>query len=273
MVAHHPDSTEQKGFGLVAQVLIWGGVLLLIVGSTLAYPYVSSRLAAIPTPTPAISHVQEQLSITSASTSATTITPTALTDAPAPSPTWQASTATAGATSLPQPMPTPALPTHIVIPAIGVDARVVPTSLDTAKVNGQTQTAWQVPAMYAAGWHETSAPLGNHGNTVLNGHNAANGEVFRDLYRLQVGEPIIVYAGDTPYAYAVSETLTLREAGQSLEARLENARHILPTDDERLTLVTCHPYGSLRYRLIVIARPMVDLEENEEQFWFVGRWR
>lgn len=266
MVAHHPDSTEQRGFGLVAQVLIWGGVLLLIVGSTLAYPYVSSRLAAISTPTPAISHAQERPSITSASPSATTITYSALTDAPAPSSTRHTSTATAGATSLPQ-------PTHIVIPAIGVDAPVVPTSLDTVKVNGQTQATWQVPAMYAAGWHETSAPLGDRGNTVLSGHNAGNGEIFRDLYRLKVGKPIIVYSGDIPSTYVVSETLTLREAGQPLETRLENARYILPTDDERLTLVTCHPYGSLRYRLIVIARPMVDLEENEEQFWFVGRWR
>ena len=59
-----------------------------------------------------------------------------------------------------------------------------------------------------------------------------------------------------PYTYAVSEILLLPEAGQPLEVRLDNARYILPTADERLTLVTCHPYGSLRYRLIVIAFPM-----------------
>ena len=41
-----------------------------------------------------------------------------------------------------------------------------------------------------------------------------------------------------------------------MEVRLKNARHILPTEDERLTLVTCHPYGSLQYRLIVIAFPV-----------------
>jgi sortase (surface protein transpeptidase) len=53
----------------------------------------------------------------------------------------------------------------------------------------------------------------------------------------------------------VSETLILPEAGQPLGVRRENARYVMPTDDERLTLVTCHPYGSLRNRLIVIARP------------------
>ncbi len=42
---------------------------------------------------------------------------------------------------------------------------------------------------------------------------------------------------------------------QPLEVRQANARYIQPTDDERVTLVTCHPYGSTRFRLIVIARP------------------
>jgi len=118
--------------------------------------------------------------------------------------------------------------------------------------------------MYAAGWHETSAPLGMPGNIVLNGHNTTNGEVFRDLYTLEAGDTIIVYSGDVPYTYAVSEILILPEAGQPLEVRLENARYVTTTDDERLTLVTCHPYGSLRYRLIAIAHPAVSLEDRED---------
>jgi len=147
------------------------------------------------------------------------------------------------------------LPSRIVIPTIGVDALIVPISWQAVEVGDQTQAAWEVPDMYAAGWHETSAPLGVPGNTVLNGHNTTHGEIFRDLYTLEVGDAIIVYSGDTLYAYAVTEILILPEGGQPLEVRIENARYILPTDDERLTLVTCHPYGSLRYRLIVIAHP------------------
>jgi len=129
-------------------------------------------------------------------------------------------------------------------------------------VDGQTQAAWEVPDVYAAGWHETSAPLGVLGNTVLNGHNTTNGEIFRDLYTMEVGDTITVYAGDAPYTYTLAEMLILPEGGQPMEVRLENARYILPTDDERLTLVTCHPYGSLRNRLIVIARP---IEMNNDQ--------
>jgi sortase A len=151
------------------------------------------------------------------------------------------------------------MPARIAIPAIGVDAPVVSVSWKMSEVDGQTHAAWEVPDMDAAGWHETSAPLGVPGNTVLNGHNTTNGEVFRDLYLLAGGETITVYAdNDIAFTYTVSETLILPEAGQPLEVRLENAHYILPTEDERLTLVTCHPYGSLRYRLIVIALPSTE---------------
>jgi LPXTG-site transpeptidase (sortase) family protein len=142
-----------------------------------------------------------------------------------------------------------------VIPAIGVDAPIVPVSWEQVEVEGQTRAAWGVPDEYAAGWHETSATLSVPGNVVLNGHNTNNGEVFRDLYKLEAGDGITVYSGGESYTYAVSEVLILPEAGQPLEVRLENARYILPTDEARLTLVTCHPYGSLRNRLIVIAKP------------------
>ncbi|MEA3341082.1 MAG: sortase [Chloroflexota bacterium] len=242
-------SEGQAGSGSAAQALVLGGVLLLLVGGLLVYPHVSSRLAIIPhAPPPTLSH-----------SVASTLTPT-LTSSHSPIPTLpRTSTPVSGATLIPTHIrgatPTPARPTHILIPAIGVDAPIAPISWQTAEVDGQTQAAWDVPDAYAAGWHETSAPLGAIGNTVLNGHNTTNGEVFRDLYTLKAGSVITLYSGDVPYTYAVSETLILPEAGQPLEVRLENARYILPTGDERLTLVTCHPYGSLQYRLIVIARP------------------
>jgi len=238
-------SREQSGDEIAAQVFVWGGVLLLLVGGLLAYPYVGSRLATIP-PAPTLTVF---LSVAPTGTPTPTFT----------SPHFPTPTLLHTPISTLIPTPTPALPTHILIPAIGVDAPIVPVSWQPAEVvDGQTQVAWKVPDMYAAGWHETSASLGVVGNTVLNGHNTTNGEVFRDLYTLEAGNVITLYSGDVSYTYAVSETLILPEAGQPLEVRLENARYILPTDDERLTLVTCHPYGSLRYRLIVIARPNVE---------------
>jgi sortase A len=123
-------------------------------------------------------------------------------------------------------------------------------------VNGVEQAIWVVPAERAAGWHEGSAPLGLPGNTVLNGHNTTYGEVFRDLYMLESGDQIIFYSGSTALSYEVEEKLFLPEAGQPLEVRQQNARYIQPTHDERVTMVTCHPYNSLRFRLILIARPV-----------------
>jgi len=243
---HDRDSAEQTGRGLTDQILIWGGVLLLLAGGLLAYPYVSSRLVApptTPTSTPRNQVFSEKPGFSSPIVTSVALTSTPTTTFPhAPTPT------------LPH-TPTPAPPTHIVIPAIGVDAPVVLVSWHTVEVNGQTQAAWEVPAMYAAGWHENSATLGVVGNTVLSGHNTTNGEVFRDLYMLETGDTITIYSDDTLYTYAVTEVLILPEAGQPMEVRIENARYILPTDDERLTLVTCHPYSSLQYRLIVIAHP------------------
>lgn len=235
---HDLDSIGRAEHGAIAQTLIWGGVLLLVLGGFLAYPYARSYLAIVPMapPTPSLS-------------------PTVYT--PPPTSTQIASRPSSTPTAIPVPTPTPipAPPTRIVIPAIGVDAPIVPVSWYTVEVEGRTQAMWDLPDEYAVGWHETSVTLGRPGNTVLNGHNTTRGEVFRDLYTLDVGDEIIVYADETPYTYTVAQMLILPEAGQPLEVRIQNAQYIQPTDDERLTLVTCHPYGSLRNRLIVIAFP------------------
>jgi LPXTG-site transpeptidase (sortase) family protein len=135
---------------------------------------------------------------------------------------------------------------------------VVPVSIETVTIDGREQSTWQAPDTYAAGWHESSARLGERENLVLNGHNTAHGEVFRDLYTLEPGATIRLHSDVITKTYAVAELLILKEAGQPMEVRLKNARYIMPTADERLTLVTCHPYGSLRNRLIVIARPVDD---------------
>ena len=229
--------------GPVAKILIWGGLSLLLFGGFMVYPYRSSRLTDVPaTPTtaPSLAALSTTTREPTTSTSAVSVVPTL-----AHTPTL-AATATA----------LPAVPDRIVIPAIDLDAPVVPVTWAVVEVDGQEQPMWNLPETRAAGWHETSAPLGVPGNTVLNGHNTTYGEVFRDLYTLEEGDEIVVYAGEVAYTYAVTETLILPEAGQPMEVRIENARYIQPTEDERLTLVTCHPYGSLRNRLIVIARPV-----------------
>lgn len=156
----------------------------------------------------------------------------------------------------PAPVAEPAityLPTRIVIPAIGVDAPIVPMGMTMEEVEGTPQARWTVPDPPIAGWHETSSPLGAPGNVVINGHNFPQNAVFRDLYKIEPGKQVVLFSDQTPFAYEVTDVILLPEANQPLEVQQANASYIQPTDDERTTLVTCHPYGSIRYRLIVIA--------------------
>jgi sortase A len=53
----------------------------------------------------------------------------------------------------------------------------------------------------------------------------------------------------------VGQILYRQEVGVPLSERLKTGELIGPTEDERLTLVTCWPYGVDDHRLIVIARP------------------
>ncbi|MGC9394332.1 MAG: sortase [Anaerolineae bacterium] len=148
------------------------------------------------------------------------------------------------------------VPVRISIPDIDLEAPIVPIGWIYIEVDGVTQPIWDVPDQRAAGWHEMSAKVGVPGNMVLNGHNTSRGEVFRYLYKLEAGATILIEAEDgATYTYTVTEKLILPEGGQPLEVRIENAQYALPTADERLTLLTCHPYGSLANRLVIIAHP------------------
>ncbi len=155
---------------------------------------------------------------------------------------------------------TPALsaPTRLVIPALQIDTEIQPVSLLTIDDGMKQYKEWQVPEMYAAGWHDDSALLGQPGNTVLNGHNNIHGAVFRDLAYLEPGLEIILYDDDRSYTYEVVQQEFLEETGQSLQTRVNNARWILPTSDERVTIVTCWPNTSNTHRIVVIAMPVPD---------------
>jgi sortase A len=152
--------------------------------------------------------------------------------------------------------PSPAPPTRLRIPAINLDAPVVTVGFVNSELEGQPTTTWAVPDTLAAGWHHTSKPLGGAGNTVLNGHQDVHGGVFRDLAGARVNDEIIVYAGDTAHRYRITEQHFLEEEGQSLQVRAQNAQWIMPTEDERLTLVTCAPFPRNTQRLIVVALPV-----------------
>ena len=148
------------------------------------------------------------------------------------------------------------VPDRLVIPVINLDAPIVPTKVKKIDYQGQTYYQWLAPDQPAAGWHDSSALLGLPGNTVLNGHHNVYGKVFKDLVNLHEGDLIEVYSGSVVFKYQVALAMLLPERFRSLSVRLENARWILPTQDERLTLITCWPPESNTHRVIIVALPV-----------------
>ena len=257
-------------------LLVWGGAVLLLVGIVLGFlslaphidalfhaPDIAQVVTVVVTPTPEVlvpllPFVEEVPARSDAMPEATRAPEIEVT--PLPTMTYVPYTHPEDVNpvvtyTLPE-VEEGVVPVRIYIPDIDLEAPIVPIGWKYIEINGVTQPIWDVPNQRAAGWHETSAKVGVAGNTVLNGHNTSYGEVFRYLYKLEVGATISIEAEDgTTYTYTVTEKLILPEGGQPIEVRIENAQYALPTADERLTLLTCHPYGSLANRLAIIAHP------------------
>jgi sortase A len=259
----------------IANLLIWTGLALIILGFALAYPFMRDAIQAQSDPSVSLSFV---VTPPSAPVQVASITPT-YTSTPepppavslTPEPSVVASTATVPAplvlpdnsvpsaplaTRQPDSQPlsvTPGdLPDRIVIPAIQLDAPVEAVGWHIE----QGISVWDVPGRRAAGWLKTSAPAGQKGNTVLDGHHNIEGEVFKRLVDLKPRDVIELHSGANVYRYGVTEKHILPDRDQPMQVRIANARWIEPTDDERLTLVTCWPYTNNTHRLIIVARPL-----------------
>ena len=149
----------------------------------------------------------------------------------------------------------PEIPVRLIIPAIKLSAPILAAEAEVQTINRESYQVWRAPDEYAIGWHGTSAPLGVAGNTVLSGHHNVHGEVFKSLVDLNPGDLVIVQSEKHYFRYVIVNRMILPEKYAPLEERLENARWILPSEDERLTLITCWPYESNTHRLILVARP------------------
>lgn len=148
------------------------------------------------------------------------------------------------------------LPNKLIIPRIDLEAPIRPVSYKSVEVDGKTYEQWFAPDSPTVGWHQTSAQLGSPGNTILNGHHNIFGEVFRNLSELEVGDRIMVQSGQRIFEYVVGTRHILPERYQPIEKRLENARWIQPSSDERITLITCWPYESNTHRVVIVAVPV-----------------
>ncbi|MBN1139856.1 MAG: class D sortase [Anaerolineae bacterium] len=129
------------------------------------------------------------------------------------------------------PTPGPEAPTRIVIPAIKVDALVVQGD------------SWEQLKL-GVGHHLGSANPGERGNMVLSAHDDIYGEIFRRLHELELGDEVIIYAGEQPYRYRV----TAKQIVEPTEVRV-----LASTTKPVATLITCYPYMVDTHRVIVVA--------------------
>jgi LPXTG-site transpeptidase (sortase) family protein len=149
----------------------------------------------------------------------------------------------------------PGIPVRIIIPAVGIDAPVIPSKSRKILIHADVFEQWVAPDMFAAGWITASALLGEKGNTVISGHHNDFGEVFGRLVDVNVGDTILVFSEETILSYKVTNRMILKEVDVPDDTRIQNARWIGHSDDERLTLVTCWPADSNTHRLILVAVP------------------
>jgi sortase A len=129
------------------------------------------------------------------------------------------------------PTPGPEAPTRIVIPALGVDALIVEGD------------SWEQLKL-GVGHHLRSANPGERGNMVLSAHNDIYGEIFRHLDDLELGNEVIVYAGEQPYRYLVTKKQIVEPTEVSVLA---------PTTKPVATLISCYPYMVDTHRIVLVA--------------------
>jgi len=134
----------------------------------------------------------------------------------------------------PQPIPTagPGQPTRIQIPAINVDAQIVPGD------------SWE-QLKKGVGHHIGTANPGERGNVVLSAHNDVFGEIFRHLDELQPGDEVILYSGSQRYRYTISDSRIVAATQVDVMA---------PTNEPTVTLISCYPYLVDNQRIAVFGQ-------------------
>jgi LPXTG-site transpeptidase (sortase) family protein len=147
-------------------------------------------------------------------------------------------------TPIPDPMDIPA-ETYLVIPSVDVQAQIVRVYVG--------EGTWDVRQLGArVGYLEGTSPPGQNGNVVLAGHvELADGRkgVFATLKQVLIGAEVLVIREGKTTRYSVSSVS---------ETTPDDLTPVQPTDDDRITLITCDDLDltRLRYqnRIIVVAQ-------------------
>jgi len=137
----------------------------------------------------------------------------------------------------------------IVIPKIGVNARVIPNvDPNTPKV---FMAALKLGVAHAAG---SSLP-DEDGITFIFGHStdyvwnvARFNAIFYQIKDLEIGDEVNLFYHGQRYFYKVTEKKLVQPKDTSFLAE--------PTNGRVLILQTCYPPGTIKERLLIFARPI-----------------
>lgn len=203
-----------KVLGVIGRILIWTGSIILLF---VAYQLWGTNIAE----SRAQGDLEAEFEALVGGGGTTTTTTAPGDSTPAPTTT----------TAPPPPPEDGSAAARMVIPRIGVDKIVVEGvgRNDLQKGPG----------------HYPDTPLpGQPGNAAIAGHRTTYGAPFHRIDELEVGDEILVTTLQGTFTYEVS--------GQQIVSP-SAVEVVAATDDDRLTLTSCHPKYSARQRIVVTA--------------------
>ncbi len=147
---------------------------------------------------------------------------------------------------------------RLIIPKLNVDVPVA-FGISTAEVDSAMNRGVAQFAIPGA-----NALPGQVGNLVLSGHSAGDiyssnpyKFIFSGLERLQVGDLIYINYNSVRYTYQMTKSETVEPSDVSAL--------IYTTDRPMLTLITCTPLGTSRYRLLISAEQISPSYTNNSE--------
>ena len=141
-------------------------------------------------------------------------------------------------------------PAAVVVPALAVDAEVLPIRL----VDGALTPP--ADAQQVGWWSEGARPGAASGSAVLTGHTVhTGGGAFDDLETLVAGDDVVVRTARGPLTYDV---VSVQVLGRGELAR-RSAEVFEQDGPSRLVLITCEDWDGTAYlsNVVVTATPVV----------------
>ncbi len=162
----------------------------------------------------------------------------------------------------------------IIIPALNLEALIV-SDIPNFKTANPNETEGEfgdrIQAALEKGtlhYPDSSLPSdtyrGFNRNTVILGHSASNDfgpesykDIFSDLQELELGNLIIIHYQGVEYTYKVYDKQITDPTAVEILRPGET--------DNNLTVITCHPPGNSRHRLVILALQISpQLDDNQQ---------